>query len=42
MFANGGVQEVLVNEALVNEAFLSLFVTFRTLKNPQSLGLRMC
>ena len=33
-FANGGIQE-----ALVNEAFLSLFIMFRTLKRPQSLGL---
>ena len=33
---NGGVQE-----ALVNEAFLSLFIMFRTLKRPQSLGLRI-
>ena len=30
--ANGGVQE-----ALVNEAFPSLFKKFRTLKRPQSL-----
>ena len=36
VFANGGVQE-----ALVNEAFLSLFIIFRTLKRPQSLGLRI-
>ena len=35
-FANGGVQE-----ALVNEAFPSLFIMFRTLKRPQSLGLRI-
>ena len=33
---NGGVQE-----ALVNQAFLSLFIIFRTLKRPQSLGLRI-
>ena len=33
VFANGGVQE-----ALVSEAFLSLFIIFRTLKRPQSLG----
>ena len=36
VFANGGVQE-----ALVNEAFLSLFIIFRTPKRPQSLGLRV-
>ena len=35
-FAKGGVQE-----ALVNEAFLSLFIVFRTLKRPQSLVLRI-
>ena len=35
-FANGGVQEALVNEAL-----LSLFIKFRTLKRPQSLVLRI-
>ena len=36
VFANGGVQE-----ALVNEAFPSLFIKFRTLKRPQSLVLRI-
>ena len=35
-FANGGVQE-----ALVNEVFLSLFIMFRTLKRPKSLRLRI-
>ena len=35
-FANGGVQE-----ALVNEAFPSLFIKFRTLKHPQSLVSRI-
>ena len=36
VFANGGVQE-----ALVTKAFLSLFIIFRILKHPQSLGLRV-
>ena len=36
VFANGGVQE-----ALVNEAFPSLFIKFRTFKRPQSLVLRI-
>ena len=35
-FANGGVHD---QEASVNEAFPSLFIEFRTLKRPQSLGL---
>ena len=36
VFANGGVQE-----ALVNKANLSLFIMFGTLKHPQSLRLRI-
>ena len=35
-FANGGVKE-----AVVNKAFLLLFIIFRTLKRPQSLGLQI-
>ena len=36
VFVNGGVQE-----ALVYEAFPSLFIKFRTLNRPQSLVLRI-